>query len=108
MELSEIEDPTHFETFDFVLGNNIYFDFKHWKPNTQMDETVMRSEILTKLNSVGGKCVFVINLISDRLSESSCTSDRRLIEIPGLLLPDGQVNQNVLNYMRRCLFDPYE
>jgi len=108
LELSEIEDPTHFETFDFVLGNNIYFDFKHWKPNTQMDETVMRSEILTKLNSVGGKCVFVINLISDRLSESSCTSDRRLIEIPGLLLPDGQVNQNVLNYMRRCLFDPYE
>lgn len=104
LSLHEIEDPNHFEYFDFVLDSGIYFDFKHWRSKTQMDQTVMRNKTLAKLNAVGGDRAFIVNLISDEISEPSCTYDERLIEIPGLLLSNGQINQDALNYMRRFLF----
>lgn len=108
VDLSEIEDPACFELFDFVLGDDVYIDFKHWKPGTQMDEATVRSKMLSKLDSIGGSRVFVINLISDGISEPSCTNDERLIEIPGLLLSNGKINQKALDYMRRYLFDSYK
>ena len=104
LSLHEIEDPNCFEFFDFMLDGGFYFDFKHWKSKTQMDQTVMRNKTLVKLNAVSGKRAFIINLFSDELSEPSCTCDERLIEIPGLLLSNGQINQDALNYMRRFLF----
>lgn len=103
LSLKEINDATKFEAFDFVIDDGVYFDFKHWKPKTQLREDVIRNKTLSKLNEVGGKRAFIINLISDGISSPSCTFDERLIEIPGLLLPDGQVDQDALAYMRRYL-----
>ena len=101
--LQEIEDSAQFELFDFAAPNQIYFDFKHWKANMQMDENSMRSKIMQKLAQIGGKRVFIINLFSDGSSEPTCTNDQRLIEVPGLLLPDGQVDPTALAYIERFL-----
>ena len=101
--LQEIEDPAQFELFDFMAEGNIYFNFKHWKPNMQMDETAIRAKILNKLNQVGGKRAFIINLFSDGVSKPSCNSDQQLIEVPGLLLPDGRIDPSALDYIRRFL-----
>ena len=105
LSLQEIEDPARFEAFDFVLNDDIYFDFKHWKTKTQMEEVAMRNKILAKLDAVNGKRAFIINLFSDRAAEPTCTSDRRLVEVPGLLLPDGGVNRDTLAYIRRFFCD---
>lgn len=105
LSLHEIDDPAQFEVFDFLSDDGIYFDFKHWKASTQVGETAMREKILEKINTVGGRRAFVINLISDGVSEPSCTSDGRLVEVPGLLLPDGQVNRSALTDIRRMLYD---
>lgn len=101
--LQEIEDPAQFELFDFAAQNHIYFDFKHWKANMQMDESSMRSKILQKLDQIGGKRAFIINLFSDGSSEPTCNNDQRLIEVPGLLLPNGQVDPAALAYIERFL-----
>ena len=45
----------------------------------------MRTKALRKLDAAGGKRALIINLFSDGVSVPSCTSDERLIEVPGLL-----------------------
>ena len=101
--LQEIEDPEKFESFDFVADGDIFFDFKHWKWNMQVEESPMRAKVLKKLDAVGGKKAFIVNLFSDGVSRPSCSNDGRLIEVPGILLPTGQVDQSTLNYIRGVL-----
>lgn len=101
--LKEIEDPAQFEYFDFVTEDGIYFDFKHWKSNMRVNQTAMRTKALRKLDAVGGKRALIVNLFSDGQSVPSRTSDERLIEVPGLLLPTGQVEPSALAYIRRCI-----
>lgn len=103
LALQEIKDPTQFEVFDFMAEGGIYFDFKHWKRKMQLEETAMRAKVLTKLNTVRGKRAFIINLFSDGMSKPSCSSDKRLIEVPGLLLPTGQIDRHALEYIGRFL-----
>lgn len=105
LSLQEIEDLARFEAFDFVLNDTIYFDFKHWKAKTQMEEATMRNKLLTKLDAVNGKRAFIINLFSDGAGEPTCTSDGCLVEVPGLLLPNGGVNREALAYIRRFFCD---
>lgn len=60
--LQEIEDPAKFESFDFVADGDVFFDFKHWKWNMQVEERPMREKVLEKLDAVGGKRAFIVNL----------------------------------------------
>ena len=99
--LQEIEDPEKFESFDFVTDGDVFFDFKHWKWNMQVEESPMRAKVLKKLDAVGGKKAFIVNLFSDGVSRPSCSNDGRLIEVPGILLPTGQLDQPALDYIRR-------
>lgn len=103
LTLREIEDPEKFELFDFAADGNIFFDFKHWKGNMQVEERPIRTKILKKLDGAGGKRAFIINLFSGGVSKPSCTSDGRLVEVPGLLLPTGQLDQSALDYIRGLL-----
>lgn len=96
--LQEIEDPEKFESFDFVTDGDVFFDFKHWKWNMQVEESPMRAKVLKKLDAVGGKKAFIVNLFSDGVSRPSCSNDERLIEVPGILLPTGQLDQPALDY----------
>ena len=104
LKLQDIEDPEKFESFDFVTDGNMYFDFKHWKWNMQVEESPMRTKISKKLDAVGGKRAFIVNLFSDGVSMPSCSNDERLIEAPGILLPNGQLDQSAVDYIRRFLF----
>lgn len=103
LELREIEDPASFEQFDFVGPDGLWFDFKHWKSSTRQDENAVRRKTLEKLDAVGGRRAFVINLMAEPDFRPSCTRDQRLVEIPGLLLPDGKVNRQALQYLGRYL-----
>ena len=103
LTLQEIEDPEKFESFDFSADGDLFFDFKHWKWNMQVKERPMREKVLKKLDAVGGKRAFIVNLFSDGVSSPSCSNDGRLIEVPGILLPTGQVDQTALNYIRGFL-----
>ena len=103
LTLQEIGDPKKFESFDFGADGDLFFDFKHWKWNMQVEERPMREKVLKKMDAVGGKRAFVVNLFSNGVSRPSCSNDGRLIEVPGILLPTGQVDQSALNYIRRFL-----
>ena len=103
LTLQEIGDPKKFESFDFGADGDLFFDFKHWKWNMQVEERPMREKVLKKVDAVGGKRAFVVNLFSNGVSRPSCSNDGRLIEVPGILLPTGQVDQSALNYIRRFL-----
>lgn len=99
----ELEDPTQFEVFDYTLGHGVYVDFKHWKEGTRFDRQRMREKMLEKLDRIGGSRVLVIRLISEENSVPLCTADGRLVEIPGLLLPDGTPNLSMLQYLREMI-----
>ena len=101
-DLEELDDVSFYEFFDYKY-NNIYFDFKHWKWNMQVEESPMRAKVLKKLDAVGGKKAFIVNLFSDGVSKPTCSNDGRIIEVPGILLPTGQLDQPALDYIRRFL-----
>lgn len=101
LTLAEITEPDRFEVFDFTLGNGIYLDFKHWKSGTSFPEQATRQKMLDKLTSLGGQCALVLNLFADEPSAGGSTADGRLVEIPGLLLPDGQLNRESIDVLRR-------
>lgn len=103
LPLQEIEDPAKFESFDFVADGEVFFDFKHWKWNMQVEERPMREKVLKKLDAVGGKRAFIVNLFSDGVSRPSCSKDERLVEVPGILLPTGQLDPSAVDYIRRFL-----
>lgn len=64
IKLEEITDVTKFEKFDFCLANDrdIYIDFKNWSENDQVDREDYRKKCLSKLEKIGGKKVFIINV----------------------------------------------
>ncbi|MBM6871907.1 hypothetical protein, partial [Pseudoflavonifractor phocaeensis] len=68
LTLREIEDPEKFELFDFAADGDVFFDFKHWKRNMQVEERPIRTKLLNKLDCVGGKRAFIVNLFSDGVS----------------------------------------
>ena len=103
LELQEIDDPASFEQFDFTGPDGLWFDFKHWKSGTRQYEDAVRRKTLDKLDGVGGRRAFLINLIAEPTFQPSCTRDERLVEIPGLLLPDGTVNRQAMQYLGRYL-----
>lgn len=103
LSLREVEDPACFEFFDFAGPEGSWFDFKHWKSNTCKDEEEVRRKTLVKLDAVGGRRAFLVNLIAEPAFAPRSTADGRLVEIPGLLLPDGTVNRQTIQYLGRFL-----
>ncbi|WP_294448762.1 DEAD/DEAH box helicase family protein [uncultured Gemmiger sp.] len=103
LALQEIDDPACFERFDFAGPDGFWFDFKHWKSSTRQPEEEIRAKTLEKLDAVGGRRAFLINLIAGPEFAPSCTADGRLVEIPGLLFSDGSVNRRALQFLGRYL-----
>ena len=78
---------------------------KEKQPAGQIDfaEGSVRRKTLAKLDAVGGRRAFLINLIAEPSFAPACTADDRLVELPGLLLPDGTVNRQAMQYLGRWL-----
>jgi hypothetical protein len=92
-----ITDSEKFEFFDFEISDGVYVDFKNWKFTYRQDRQTVKKEILRKMEQIGAKRVYVINLVGDE-SEYRPTQqvDERIIEIPGLIDRNGRIiNQNL-------------
>ncbi|WP_270566897.1 hypothetical protein [Clostridium beijerinckii] len=104
IELKEIEDPEKFEFFDYEIVPNVYVDFKHWKQNYPEERDVVKAEIARKLDSIGGKRVYIINIIAEGEFSTHVQNDKKIIEIPSLLNKDGLANEKVLKLLRGEVF----
>lgn len=84
ISLNEIADPAKFEKFDYCLASDpdIYIDFKNWNSAQSSNEKQTREHILKKLQQIGGKKAFIINMIGP-VSELRDTGE--ICECPSLL-----------------------
>ena len=88
--LTEIEEPSNFELFDFKMADGVYVDFKNWKNNYIADRAKELGKVRAKLKAIGGERAYIISVIeNDKNDTSSSSIDDRVIEIPGLIDCDG-------------------
>lgn len=83
-----ITDPRKFEKFDFQLKEdpNVYIDFKNWNPSTRVDGNNYEKKCSEKLDSIGGKFLFVVNMFSDLKNMPYCSKiDPRIVVVPRLV-----------------------
>ena len=95
--MEEITDATKFEKFDFCLAKDgdIYIDFKNWSENDQVDREDYRKKCLSKLEKIGGKMVFIINVAANNF-QIHRSYGGRIIEISSLCKKKGQVEMDYL------------
>ena len=105
IELKAITEPECFEFFDYKLSDNVYVDFKNWKFTYVQDRDEIRKDILRKLDYVGAKRVYIINVVSDKNYRPSTIVDQRLVEIPMLIKSDGSVCYENLHMIRKEDFE---
>lgn len=99
--LSPITDPERFEFFDFELADGVYVDFKNWKFSYIQDRAEVKKEILRKLDSIGGKRVYIINIIQGRVQDTATAQlDERLIEVPCLIDEHGKIVSDSLKMIK--------
>lgn len=99
--LKEIKNPEHFEFFDFALAEGIYIDFKHWKKAIVKDKDSILKEIADKLDSIGGKKAYIINILKPKENGSVITQsyDGRIIEVPYLIDENGKANREAIKML---------
>ncbi|MCD8293927.1 MAG: hypothetical protein LUE27_01585 [Clostridia bacterium] len=108
IELSEIADPKKFEVFDFSCpAKDVYFDFKHWKDSYFVDKDEMLKKISDKLVSIGGKAVFVINMLGDSsnsdFAKNVTGNGLKVYEIPYIISSDtGEPNIDALQKIKEA------
>ena len=105
IELLPITEPEYFEFFDYKLSDDVYIDFKNWKFTYVQDRDEIRKDILRKLEAIGGKRVYIINVVSDRNYKPGTIVDQRLVEIPMLIREDGTVCYENLNMIYKEDFE---
>ena len=105
IELEPITEPEYFEFFDYKLSEGVYVDFKNWKYTYVQDKDEIRKDIIRKLDAIGGKRVYIINIISDKNYISASSIDQRLVEIPMLINGDGTVCYECLHMIRKEDFE---
>ena len=99
--LKEIEDENKFEFFDFEISKDVYVDFKNWKQNYRQDKNRAdyKEEILNKLNKIGGKRVYIINILYKNDFSRHRENDAKIIEIPALIDEDGKIIKESLDLL---------
>lgn len=105
INLEPITEPGYFEFFDYQLSEGIYVDFKNWKFTYVQDREEIRKDILRKLECIGAKRVYIINIVSNRNYKPSAIVDQRLVEIPRLIKEDGTVCYECLHMIHREDFE---
>lgn len=91
VDLRPIDDPAKFEFFDYLLAPDVYIDFKNWRFNFSVDRTTVLKHISAKLDAIGGKRAYIVNLVGSEKFKPSETVDERIIEIPGLIDSEGRI-----------------
>lgn len=101
IRLSEITDPDKFEFFDFEMSSDVYVDFKNWKFTYAQDRQKTLEEISRKLDAIGAKRAYIINIIADDSYVPTSSVDSRIIEIPGLIDEKGMIIKDAMNKIKR-------
>ena len=99
--LRPITKPDKFEFFDYELAPGVYVDFKNWKFTFAKDRASVLQQISDKLDAIGGKRAYIVNLVQDGGFAPSVTVDERIVEIPGLIDWDGNVIPESINMFRK-------
>lgn len=105
IELLPITEPEFFEFFDYKLSEDVYVDFKNWKFTYVQDRDEIRKDILRKLEVIGGKRVYIINVVLNKNYRPSALADQRLVEIPMLIRENGTVCYENLRMIHREDFE---
>lgn len=105
IELLPITEPDYFEFFDYKLSEDVYVDFKNWKFTYVQERDEIRKDILRKLETIGGKRVYIINVVSDKNYKPIAIVDQRLVEIPMLIKEDGTVCYENLHMIHKEDFE---
>ena len=100
IELKEIQDPDKFEFFDYTFGNDVYADFKNWKFSYIQDKEKTRKEILDKIDAIGGRRVYIINMTDTHGSKPAISHGGRIVEIPCLIDADGHIDRKMLDMIK--------
>ena len=103
IELTEISDPEKFEFFDYEVAEGVYVDFKHWKYGYPDERAKKQQEIRNKLQAIGGKQVFIINVVADEQWGIQGTNDGGIIEIPRLIDNEGVIDKKTIKYLKGAL-----
>lgn len=106
IELTEVTDPEKFEFFDYEVTEGVYVDFKHWKYGYPDERVKKQQEIRNKLKAIGGKQVFIINVVADEQWGIQGTKDGEIIEIPRLIDNEGVIDKKAIKYLKGA-FDEY-
>ncbi len=101
IHLSEITTPDRFEFFDFEMSPDVYVDFKNWKFTYAQDRQKTLEEISRKLDTIGAKRAYIINIIADDSYVPTSSVDGRIIEIPGIIDEKGMIIQDAMNKIKR-------
>ena len=76
-------------------------DFKNWKFTYLERREDIYAEITRKLDQIGGKMAFVVNLVrADAKAVPMTSVDGRIVEVPGLIDNDGNVITEAFDIMR--------
>ena len=103
VKLEKVVDPNKFEFFDFKMGEDVYVDFKNWKYSYQVDRDTIRRGIMEKLDKIGGKRAYIINVLGDPDPMAYKTTpqiDNRIIEIFCLIDSEGHIVRENLQMIR--------
>lgn len=99
--MTEITEPEKFEFFDYQMARDVYVDFKNWKFSYLVDRDSVKKEILRKLDAIGGRRAYIINIIGDSDANIAPTPiDARIIEIPCLIDRHGRPLTKCLRMIR--------
>lgn len=105
ISLKEINDFDKFEFFDYEIIDGVYIDFKHWKQNYLVDREDTKDKIINKLESINGKCVFIINIYSESTFPNQVQSDGKIIEISYLINNQGKLNIEALELIKKVVIN---
>ena len=103
IRLKDIVQPDYFEFFDFALNKDVYIDFKHWKRSLNMGTEALYKHIQEKLQKMGGKKAYIINILKENDLEIWPTEN--IVEIPYLIDENGRINKNAIKMLVGELYD---
>ena len=95
-KIAEITDPAKFERFDFQLAEDpdVFIDFKNWSESSLVDGAEYERKCSEKLDSVGGKRLFVVNMFSKSSRPPYVSEiDKRIIVFPRLITKNSRTGR---------------
>lgn len=90
LRLKEITDPNKFEKFDFAVDgmDGVYIDFKLWSSDSEDDGEKSIKHVEEKLERIGGKKAFVINIVADR-DNYKIRGNGKVYRVPNIVMRKG-------------------